>query len=69
MRQINARVLGRGVKLELNGHEWEINHSSYADDAVFIPDSVESLQNVINVLEVYWTSKCIQKQGNDSLQK
>lgn len=34
---------GRGVKLQPNGYEWEINNLLYAVDAVLIADSAQRL--------------------------
>lgn len=52
------QVMGRGIRLEQNGHEWEINKLLYADDTVLIADSEESLQRLVNVFgEVCWRRK------------
>ena len=32
MRDVNARVINRGVRLENNGREWSVNSLVYADD-------------------------------------
>lgn len=40
MRDVNARVMGRGVGLKCNGLEWEIAKLLYADDSVLIANSV-----------------------------
>ena len=49
VREVNERVLGRGV--ELVGHEgdvWKVNQLLYADDTVLFRNSRESLQQLLN---------------------
>ena len=41
VREVNSRVLGRGLKLvDGNDNEWELNQLLVADDAVVVADSV-----------------------------
>ena len=43
VREVNARVLGRGLKLVLGNHNgWELNQLLFADDTVMVADSSES---------------------------
>ena len=43
MREVNARVLGRGLKLvDGNDNEWELNQLLFADDTVVVADSEKS---------------------------
>ena len=48
VREVNARVLGRGLKL-LDGNEnnWEINQLLFADDTVVVADSEEKLGQLV----------------------
>ena len=58
MKEVNGRVMGKGVKLEHSGREWMINQLLYADDTVLIADSRDSLQRMVNVFgEVCWRRK------------
>ena len=49
MREVNARVLGRGLKLvDGNDNEWEMNQLLFADDTVVVADSEEKLQQLVS---------------------
>ena len=40
VREVNTRVLGRGLKLiDGNDNEWELNQLLFADDTVVVADS------------------------------
>ena len=44
VREVNARVLGRGLKLvDGNDNEWELNQLLFADDTVVVADSERKL--------------------------
>ena len=44
VREVNARVLGRGLKLvDGNDNEWELNQFLFADDTVVVADSERKL--------------------------
>ena len=44
VRGVNARVLGRGLKLvDGNDNEWELNQLLFADDTVVVADSEREL--------------------------
>ena len=44
VREVNARVLGRGLKLiDRNENEWEMNQLLFADDTVVVADFEEKL--------------------------
>ena len=44
MREVNARVGGRGLKLiDRDGNDWEMNKLLFADDTVVMADSEEKL--------------------------
>lgn len=49
MKAVNAKVLGRRVKAEHNGHEWEVDIMLFVDETAFIADSPERLQ-ILNKL-------------------
>ena len=51
VKEVDARVMGRGVDLEWEGQKWKINKLLYADDAVLMADSEENLQRMVNVFE------------------
>ena len=38
-REVNARVLGRGLKLVDGNDEWELNQLLFVDDTVVVADS------------------------------
>ena len=58
MKEVNARVMGKGMKLEHESKEWEIYKLLYADDTVLIADSEEQLQKMVNVFgKVCWRRK------------
>ena len=42
VREVNARVMGRGVELvEEDGRRWELSQLLFADDTVLMADSEE----------------------------
>ena len=44
VREVNARVLGRGLKLlDGNDNEWELNQLLFADDTVVVADSEQAV--------------------------
>ena len=48
VREINARVLGRGLKLvDGNENEWELNQLLFADDTVVVADSERKLCQLV----------------------
>lgn len=48
VREVNARVLGRGLKLVgENDHEWEVNQLLFADDTVLVADTEEKLDRLV----------------------
>lgn len=49
MREVSARVFGRGVEFQHNGHEWEINDLLHEDDTVLVAALPKSLQRLDNV--------------------
>ncbi|XP_068229396.1 uncharacterized protein [Palaemon carinicauda] len=52
VREVNARVLGRGLKMiDKNNHEWEANQLLFADDTVLITDSEEKLGRLVTEFE------------------
>lgn len=58
MKEVNARVMGKSMKLEHESREWEINQLLYEDDTVLIADSEKQLQKMVNVFgEVCWRRK------------
>ena len=49
VREVNARVLGRGLKLiDRNENEWEMNQLLFADDTVVVADSEEKLCQLVS---------------------
>ena len=49
VREVNARVLGRGLKLtDSNENEWEMNQLLFADDTVVVADSEEKLCQLVS---------------------
>ena len=47
VREVNARVLGRGIKLvDGNDNEWELNQLLFADDTVVVVADSESCAKV-----------------------
>ena len=48
VREVNARVLGLGLKLVgANGNEWEMNQLLFADDTVVVADSEKKLRQLV----------------------
>ena len=48
VREVNARVLGRGVKMiGRDDNEWELNQLLFADDTVVVADSEEKLCQLV----------------------
>ena len=48
VREVNARVLGRGLKLvDGNDNEWELNQLLFADDTVMVADSERKLCQLV----------------------
>ena len=48
VREVSARVLGRGLKLvDGNDSEWELNQLLFADDAVVVADSERKLCQLV----------------------
>ena len=48
VREVNARVLGRGLKLaDGNDNEWELNQLLFADDTVVVADSKRMLCQLV----------------------
>ena len=48
VKEVNARVLGRGLKLvEENGGDWELNQLLFADDTVVVADSEVKLCQLV----------------------
>ena len=50
MREVNARVMNRGVRLERDGREWMVNSLVYADDTVLIAETEEGLKRLVGEL-------------------
>ena len=49
VREVNARVLGRGLKLrDRNECDWELNQLLFADDTVVVADSEEKLCQLVS---------------------
>ena len=48
VREVNARVLGRGLKLLDGNDEWEMNQLLFADDTVVVADSEEKLCQLVS---------------------
>ena len=48
VREVNARALGRGLKLvDGNDNEWELNQLLFADDTVVVADSERKLCQLV----------------------
>ena len=48
VREVNTRVLGRGLKLvDGNDNEWELNQLQFADDTVVVADSERKLCQLV----------------------
>ena len=48
VREVNARVLGRGLKLlDGNDNEWELNQLLFVDDTVVVADSGRKLCQLV----------------------
>ena len=48
VREVNARVLGRGLKLvDGNDNEWKLNQLLFADDTVVVADSERNLCQLV----------------------
>ena len=48
VREVNARVLGRGLKLvDGNDNKWELNQLLFADDTVVVADSERKLCHLV----------------------
>ena len=48
IREVNAQVLGRGLKLvDGNDNEWELNQLLFADDTVVVADSERKLCQLV----------------------
>ena len=58
MREVNARVMGKGVRLEHSGYEWRINSLIYADDTVLLAETEEGLRRMVGEFDkVCWRRK------------
>lgn len=58
IRELSARIMCTGVKLEHIRHEREMTNLFYAHDTVLIANSDEKLQILVNVVrEVCWRGK------------
>ena len=52
MREVNARVLGKWLKLLfLKGGKFEINQLLFADDTALVADSEEKLCRLVSLVE------------------
>ena len=52
VREVNARVLGRGLKrVDGNDNEWEQNQFLFADDTVVVADSERKLFQLVTIWE------------------
>ena len=48
VREVNARMLGRGLSLVgENGREWRLNQLLFADDTALLADSEEKLRQLV----------------------
>ena len=48
VREVNARVLGRGLELvDGSGGSWEVNQLLFADDTALVADSEEKLERLV----------------------
>ena len=49
MREVNARVLGKGLELlNVNGGRFEINQLLFADDTALVADSEDKLRRLVS---------------------
>ena len=53
IREVNARVLGKGLRLRLRlldqrGNNWKVNQLLYADDTMLLGYSKENIQRLLN---------------------
>ena len=47
MREVNARIMNREVRLEDNGREWSVNTLVYANDTVLTAESRKGLARLV----------------------
>ena len=47
VREVNARVLGRGLELVGENERWEVNQLLFADDTALVADSEEKLKQLV----------------------
>ena len=47
MREVNARVMNRRMRLGDNGWEWSVNSLVYADDTLLMAESPEGLERLV----------------------
>ena len=49
VREVNAKVLGRGLMLkDQEDKDWRVNQLLYADDTFLLGDSKENIQKLLN---------------------